>query len=152
MINIAYLEITSFVGMCPDAVHYYGNLVYYKNDNREEFELKRIISKKESKLLNEKDGFMSRWRAGSCTGRFETKEEIIKLGKKIWKKESPESVILVLGRSVVADPQEVIAGDKIIKQKINKLYKRAHKIDYYEDDEKEMDIISYEFGKIVGYK
>jgi hypothetical protein len=144
MIKICYLEINTFVGYCIGAIHYYGHLTF--EDKKKNIKCK--LNKQQAENLSTSD---YKYKIGMTSERFETEEEIINIAKKNWKKIYPPAEILIKGRSGILDPQQCIAGNKILKDKINILWKQAEKIGGYEGDEKQMTKISDKYMKIIGW-
>lgn len=130
MIKFCYLNITTF-----GVKHYYGCLSYegYK-PSKSSFDISKKMTKKEADAFNEYDKWKS-YRAGDITTRINTKKEIITIAKKIWKKKFPKAQALVLGRSGVAQPQEIVdTKDKNLMKENNKLFNELEKIYKLDND------------------
>jgi hypothetical protein len=105
-VELCVLNITSWVNNSLDAIHYYGsfNLIFDKSinidniDNRawgfyvkNKIELKRILSKKEAEILDEKDQtagiHLNLWKENKCkTIRFNTVKQLTNTAIKVYKK------------------------------------------------------------------
>lgn len=123
MIKFCYLNITTF-----GIKHYYGSLSYegYK-PSKSSFDITKKMTKKEADEFNRYDKWKS-YEAGNITTRINSRKEIISIAKKIWKKKFPKAKALVLGRSGIAQPQEIIDGDKKLMIENNRLFNELEKI------------------------
>jgi hypothetical protein len=98
--RIVTLEITSWCGVSPDAIHVYGKLIvhdlYYSINGKSscsstnqpeitqgfEIEIRRKLTQEE--IDSDPDRFAG-WRAGNYITNFLTEKELIKVAKKIFK-------------------------------------------------------------------
>ncbi len=148
-ITPCYLDVSSYVGISIGADHYYGHLKY----NDQKIELKHRLTQKEADLLNKKDGNnYNRYKKGALSERFDTEEQVEKIAIKTWKQHFPDANILIKGSDVYIEPQPCIDGLKVIKDKINRLYKRACKLGWFDNgNDKIVDEICDEYyHKILG--
>lgn len=100
---IAYLRITSFMGMCIDAVHFYGHL----RMGNVEHPLQRAMNATEARELSIKDGVT--YREGDPTGRFDNREQLIAEAKKQWRQLLPLALYLVEGDPGYVEPHRLLA-------------------------------------------
>jgi hypothetical protein len=138
--SIAILEINSFEFISAGASHYYGKL----HCGDEKVELERKLNKNTVKDFKDQ-----RYAVGGKTQRFNSEKHLLIYTLRVWKKIFPNAKVLLIGSSAYLDPQKCIAGDKILKKKINNYYKRAEEIGFYEGNEKEMTKISNEYMKEI---
>ncbi len=111
-----WLKITSWRGISFGAIHYYGELqidVEYPENGS--FELRRTLTASQAARMNKMDRelrpgdkYAGRWRAGETTDGFDTREDVIKQARKVWKKMFPRHRRLVLGDSVYDKPEAVL--------------------------------------------
>jgi hypothetical protein len=92
MAKLAYLDITSWVGISIGAEHFYGNLIM--GDNK--IELMREITIHEAVALDKKDGGwgtrVSAWKNGDkTTNRFNNRKSIAKVAIEIGKEKGIRS-------------------------------------------------------------
>ena len=147
--KIVYLVISSWTGISIEAEHFYGKLIFRdKYETIQEIELKRKLSLKEAKLLDKKDDCHT-WQILRETERFNSTNDIQKLAIKTYKKLFPSAEILIEGRSSVAEPQPILAGNLKLKKEINKLNKRANEIGRW-DNKKEMQKIWTKWNNLMG--
>jgi len=140
--KIVVLHISSFVGISPGAIHYYGSL----NSRSKTIELKYILTDKTAELLSKKDYC---YKAGMKTERFSSEKDIRRVARREWKKNFPDSIVLLEGSSSCVDPQKCLNGSKELKGEINRLWRMGEKIGGYEGDEKEMTKISDEYMNLL---
>lgn len=114
------MEIGSF-----GAEHYYGKLCCDGKD----VEIVRPMTQAEALKLNKKDD-VKFYKAGHELSRFDTKEEIISIAKKVWKTHFTDGDFLILGTASHAEPQLVLAGCEPIISKANKIFSKYEKIGY----------------------
>lgn len=156
-IDLVYLEIESWTGLCHDAIHCYGNLIgnISEDVNKEDtsIRLQRTITEKEAILENKKrrSRCSLRTKVGDKTDGFVEEKDLIKFAIRNWKKYFPNASILIKGRPVIAEPQTILVGPSKLKSEVNKLVKAADKLGRYEKEEndKEMDIISDKWIKLM---
>lgn len=107
MIKLAIINITTFVGMSFDADHYYGHIIFSElsiepgkasewsmNSLGKSQELSYELTLKDAKALDKKDhhdSYQYSWHHGDkmCT-RFNTPEDVIEAGIKIWREKMKE--------------------------------------------------------------
>lgn len=147
MDNVAYVNISSYSGISIGATHYYGKLEY--NDQFEE--LNYEMTKDQAQKFCAKDpSDLFTYREGETTTRFDTRDSVIAvaLGRI---KEYPDIEILLEGGKQSASVQEVVwAKDKVVMDKINKLYEEADALDYYSGkDDARMEDIDDTFSAIM---
>ena len=138
--NIVNLEISSFEGISPGAVHYYGRLSF----NGERTDLERRLNKRNIGKFR-KDFY----HIGDVTTRFNSENHVIRAAKRIWKKLFPNALVLLVGSGSILDPQKCIAGDPVLRKKINAYYRRAEAVGGYEGNEEEMTKISDEYMREI---
>jgi len=143
--KIAILEISSWAGISIGATHCYGD-VWIQG---EKIELQKVLTKEEAEIkTNIDEGY--RWKAGDTTGGFDSEKEIRIIAINICKK-NPSVKLLLEGTYCVADVQKAIYGDPKIISKINKLYKKADKIGFWDhrEHESEMEDIDNKFDSLL---
>lgn len=147
---VVVLEITSWAGTCPGAVHSYGRL--YADGGRIH-ELKRKLSTTAAAKLNRNDPSY-KWEAGEETKGFDGSDAIRTLAKRKWKKLYPDADMLLEGTHGCCDPQRCLAGPPKLRNRINALYKQAKKIGWYDGGhEDEMDKLFDEFWyDVIGHQ
>ena len=149
--KMAYLVISSWIGVGIGAEHFYGKITFRSTsrvDTREK-ELKRKLSLNEAKALDKKDGCHT-WRVLRETERFNSSDDIRKLAIKTYKKLFPLAEFLIEGRSSIAEPQPIIAGDdKKLMREVNRLNKMADDVGRWDNNE-EMQKIWDEWNVLLG--
>lgn len=147
------LEISSFAGSVG-AEHYYGKIVFYENHEFQRVELKHILTAKEARYLTKKDeAWGAKFRKGMTTERFESKEEIVRQAKKLWKKAFPKAHVLLYGSSGVASIQPWLdcrPGLEKLMAHVNVLYRIREKRGGYEQDPEAADAIDRKYWKLTG--
>jgi hypothetical protein len=149
--RVAYLETRSWIGYVAGASHYLGMLWC----NGKEFELQRKIDKEEAIQLNKE--FMRRigvdgaYSPGDYTNGFLSREHLLKVAIKEVKKQFPDALVLIESSHVVCSFEPVVwAKDRKIKTDLNKLYKKAEKIGFFDGGrEKDADLIDKEWKDIL---
>ena len=145
------LHISSWRGISFGAQHYYGSLHYSGEGVYEERKLRRVLTAKTAKILNDQRGCTeeenryARFHAGESTECFDSETHVRLAALRKWKKEFPDAVFLLEGQSAVCDPQKCLAGPKDLKKTINAFYLASEKTGGYEGDEKEMSRITDEY-------
>jgi len=141
--NFVHLSISSFMGLSPEATHYYGTLSSYDGKEIISHEILRKMDREDVRLFN-KNNWGAVYRVGELTRRFTTEQGIIRIAKKIWRKHFPSSKVLILGRGAVCEPQLIIdiASESLewFKRKNNILYKRAEKCNCWDNESKMLKI------------
>lgn len=132
--DIVFLSVSSFIGVAVEAVHYYGRLRLLQGGESID------ITYKVTKAQAAKWG--CGYRLGDKSTRFLSRRKVINAAKKHFKIYFPKAAVLVLGRSALAEPQEILVGPKEFKDKITKLAKRYARLDWdIEADREEIDEI-----------
>jgi hypothetical protein len=152
--KIAILEISSWIGISIGAQHFYASLCYYDQKNQyQKMDLTRKLSAKEIKELNKADSYLGLYhKIGEDYKSFNTSEQTRIVAIKYVIKFLHSIEILLEGRSAVASVQKCIyAKDNKTKIKINKLYDRANKLNFYHKKEnwKKMEKIDNKFLEIT---
>lgn len=145
---LIHLEVSSWVGQDPKAVHYYGTL---KSDDQS-IELKRKVKKSDLKNLNNESDIILTYRLGSLTNKFNTKEEVIKLAKKTYKEHFKEATVLCLGNDHHREPKKILDAAKGIKGKANTLFRAAEKLGFYDNPKNDevMDTLTHKWETVIG--
>ena len=128
--KLVYLEITSWIGISIDAMHFYGSLKGHINDDFRSIELLHALTIEEAKVVSKASSI--RFSPGDMYNGFLNKQDIINLALKIYKDRFPQAEVLVLGRIAIADPQEILDGPPAFKDAVNKLYNTAESIGWYD--------------------
>lgn len=137
MSQVTYLEITSWIGMSPEAVHYYGSL---KNDD-ERVDLTRTLTRRDVSELRKTirrqypgafELYASGIEVGSKYTGFDTHAELIDLAKSTYRNHFPDSSILLVGRSSVCDPQKMVDGPADLMTAANKIYEEFESFEGYQ--------------------
>lgn len=136
--HMVILEITSFIGTSPGAIHYYGKLIDEHNDKRAD--VAKELTTAEARHLNEGD-FSKAWKKGHLSERIETKDKVRTAAKMIWRKEFPDSKVLVEGSWTTNDPKIIIdttfpAGTKsfVLNALANAHYEYWYRLDELRED------------------
>lgn len=157
--KIVILQLSSWRGISIGAIHFYANLHYEdENEKHQTIELKRLLSKKEVLELNKEDRrryptCYTRYKVGEEYQGFWTEEDAKETAINYVKEKMPEVDVLINGSWSCIDVAECIyAKDKTIMTKINKLYKQAEKIGFYDNpkNDKKMDRIDEQYWKLTG--
>jgi len=141
--NLIHLYITSFIGVSPGAVHYYGSL-----KSKKSIELKKKVKQSDLKALN---GSHPTYRVGNITTRFNSEKEIIRLAIKTYKEHFKNATVLCLGNTTFIEPKKILDAPKGVKTKANALYRKADKLGMWENKNKddEMEKLTKEWYEIV---
>ena len=140
--KVVVLNITTYAGYCVGASHYYGAL--HSRDKR--IELGFILTKKTAPLVSHKD---YQYKAGQRSIRFISEKDIRRVARREWKKNFPDSILLLEGTPACGDPQRCLEGPKELKKEINRLKNTAEKIGWYEGDDEGMTKISDEYMNLL---
>ena len=116
--KIINLDIKSWQGVSPGALHFYGCLCGGKPYRK--VEIKKAMTAREARELSKRDSF--HYRSGSTTERFADKDELIQLAVKTYKEHFPAAKVLLLGNPVSAEPQRVLDAPPRIFKKGNKMF------------------------------
>lgn len=120
MIQTAYLDITTWVGLSPGAEHYYGTLKGPDGENHDVWDsLTAEAARQRNRLEN-----VTHYEAGDETRRFATKTALREAAVAQFKEKYPNKVILVEGSRSTLMPQLVLVGPRPYKHAVNKLYRR----------------------------
>jgi hypothetical protein len=145
-LKICHLSISSFRGISPGAIHFYGSLWY----GGERVELKKKMDAKQAAYLSTKD---YKYHAGEITERFNSENEILDIAIKLWKKYYPEADVLLEGSSGVLDPQKCLDGPSILKKRINELWQQSREIGGWNGNLGKMKEIADEYlYDVLGWK
>lgn len=132
--RVVYLTLTTWAesSCVPWAKHWYGKL----ERCHEIMRVYCVLTEKDAKRLNEDDGENdpTAWpyKAGEQSGRFFSRDAVIKAALDCWQKQWPDADILILGDPLTLDPQEVLAGPEPLKSDINAIVERCHSSGYYD--------------------
>lgn len=132
--RVVYLTLTTWTESCITwAEHWYGRLKQRKDGHERNLEVDRILTAKDAKQLNESehDPTAPPYKAGERTGRFFSRDAVIKAALECWQEHWPKADILILGDPLTLDPQEVLVGPEPLKTKINEIVHLCHTTNYY---------------------
>ena len=107
--NVVVLEITSFIGLSSNAMHYYGKLVGYLGNAKKEIRLDRTLRKSDAIELTKhyrKDNTRGRgfiFRPGMSFSGFNSRDDVIEKAIEVFNSDFPDGDILVED-----DPNEVV--------------------------------------------
>jgi len=149
--HIVFLTITTWVGTCAlGATHYYGRLRPLDGD--QSFDVNYKMDKEDVKIMNKtwliKDNCLDAYKIGEKSERFRDEKRLIANARKQFKIDFPKAKVLVLGDGAVVEPQEILVGPREFKTKINRLARRAKKINYWEGNEVEMQKLCDEWHEL----
>lgn len=158
--DIVCLEISSWRGISIGAMHYYGKIVGYKDNEYHHATLTRKLSAYVAAEMNrhhrkefpyEHDPY--RYRAGQTTECFDTRQQIISLAKRCWLTHFPKAHVLMLGSFSVANPQQILIAPADFKKKVNDLWREDERIGGYEGNPKRSEEIYREYQAYInGYR
>lgn len=134
--SVIHLEITSFRGISPGAIHYYGQVrpaydSHYDRENGKrkyiKDELKYVIEQKHIDMMDElcdpRDWERWMWEVGNETGRFFSKEDVIEAAIKLFnEKYDPNVDVLTTWKSVYMfnrTKDKFLAGSKDVIARVN---------------------------------
>lgn len=130
--KIVYLEISTYRGISPEAVHFYGKVVH---GNHEET-MTHPLNRKQAAALNkeaQRMGRRMRHKPGSEHPGFDTRQDVIGAGEAYFKSNFDELAdMLILGKHYSGEPQPVLIGPQELKDKINAWHKEAETIGWYD--------------------
>ena len=109
---IGHLQISCWAGFGGE--HYCGTIKIDGDTTDNDWEVKHPMSAKEAKYLNKKDEISewARYKPGTLTERFETRDELVSFAVKEFKAKYPDG-ILIRGSACSMSPHEIIyAPDK----------------------------------------
>lgn len=120
---ITTLEVL-YWGVALGGEHYTGTLKGYTDMGFKSYKVEHKLSQKEATYLNKKDCTNSRffvYRKGQLSDRFETLDQLEREAVKIYKKEFPFSIVLVLKRGSVSvcSPEKILDGPEPFKTDVN---------------------------------
>lgn len=116
--KVWYLGISSWRGVTPFAIHYYGRLRSGLDEDHAEIELKRDLSLNEIRDENRKEGWAI-YRKGDKTKAFDSEDAVIEAAKQYIIKAGSlpmSSTILIRGNWCAAGPQEILVGPDSLKE------------------------------------
>lgn len=146
--KIVYLEITTWIGVSLGAMHFYGELVGYIDDEYTKVELKRKLTSAAVKELHEYG--WSSVRAGDLFHGFDTRDDIRDEALATWQEHFPAALVLLEGRSAIGNPQKVLAGPEDFKTRVNQWYEEDKDLGGYEGEQEDrVDAIFYEYQKYL---
>ena len=149
--NIAYLDITSWVGYSFEASHYYGKL---KDRTRGKFldnwiELERQLTAADIKAFNKEDRSF-RYEVGDLTTRFNSEQSVI--DKALSMVEELEIDVLYEGDPTYAEPQKIIFSNTGFDiNKANEIFEKFDVLDW-DKNEEEKEVTQKQWTKITGLK
>ena len=133
--NVIFIRVCTFVGTGVGAVHYYGILKQLCGGRSADVTHK--LTQIEADRLNKKwltkdmrESLSAGYQKGEESSRFFSRAAVIVAAKREFKKDFPKATVLVLGRSAVAGPQEILVGPKKFKDAVNVLAKEYNKLDW----------------------
>jgi hypothetical protein len=156
-----YLDISSFVGFSPEAVHVYGKLIRPSSSMEKyavvELEYKLTRSQAERRnILHFKqypgDKYKP-YREGSITNGFDTEQDLIDFAMEHWKEYFPNERLLICGSPSRVTPQPILSGaTKRIREQSQRLFKQVE--DLYGDKTepsswKKYDALSKKWDEII---
>jgi len=132
--RVVYLTLTTWTeSSCVAwAEHWYGRLKQRRSGHERCHEVDYVLTAKDAKSLNEGDPTAPPYKAGERSGRFFSREAVIKAALECWQEHWPEADILILGDPLTLDPQEVLAGPEPLKSDINAIVEWCHSTGYYD--------------------
>jgi hypothetical protein len=142
--KVVYCQITSWVGRVEGAEHYYVELVQRCGDEKT---LHHSLTLSEAERLNRRNPD-KRWLPGEDIRYFFDINRAVRAAVAGYKTMFPGAIILVEGASSSFEPQPILDGPKEVMAAINKLVEQAEDIDWWEEDEKAMRVISEKWKTI----
>lgn len=131
--NAWYLELSSFRGWTPGAIHWYGTL---RNRKKQVVRLTHRLSAVQAARLNRKDEAM--YVTGDESERFESRAAVLRVAKKEFHRVAAKQDVLLLGSSVVADPLRPIAGPAKTVAALCRIWQAAQRSGGWDRNEKAM--------------
>lgn len=120
-----FLEVSSWQGVSIGAEHYYGKLVRYSPYHTVELEYR--LTEKQAAEFSKKDDW--KYKAGDKCSRFDTVDEVVKLGIAQYKDFFPDAKILFTGESSTsAEPSKMIDGDPDLMKLANEIWQKYEAI------------------------
>ena len=105
--GFVYLNIRSWIGIGLGAQHYYGTLE--ARGDIDDIVLTRTLSARQAARANRYRGVLPLHRQGDVSSGFDSIDDIKALAIKTWKDLMPQGETLLLGRSSIAEPLEILA-------------------------------------------
>jgi hypothetical protein len=149
------LSITSFRGVSPGAIHYYGRLHHYETEPRVDLEVRRALSAREARELTKLDRSTYSWykgggyKPGDLTDRFDSILELRAFALKHYKELVPGTMLLLVGQFAVADPQECLDGPEDLKLSINNHWSLFERCGGHDGNRKEADFLYRSYQKLL---
>jgi hypothetical protein len=145
--KIVSLETSSYAGICPGAIHYYGYLQLFSNNDLEKITLNRVLDKESAAKLNKfkERGF---YREGDETERFDSESQVIECAINCWKDFFSEGDILVLNKGCSVDPCKILYAEEPFMTEGNRLFEEAEFIGFWDYQEEKMQKIVDEWDKL----
>lgn len=152
-----WLEISTWVGICIGAQHFYGRL--HENNrgpggNSGETDVTHALTRKEAAYLNKKNswtGFMAK-KGGEMSRDFEAREQVYAAGIKLFRKQYPGDVILIVGSHGSLSAQPLLSWPAWFEtqaKRVNELAAEWARIGGYEGNEKRAGQIDNEWQKLL---
>jgi hypothetical protein len=144
--KVVYCNIVSWAERVPNAEHYYVDLKSGSYPNRVIKKVWHNLTQSEADRLNRRaiqdpQYPDQKWEAGEEVGYFFSRERAVEGAIAAYKTLFPDAVILVEGDIGTYEPQLILDGPSVVMEAINKLYKEAEAINWWEENEVIMQAI-----------
>ncbi len=148
------LEISTWTGLSPGAVHFYGTICHYDGeDELQQHRLEQPMSAKEAARRRKRDrraGYTyTSWRAGQPTTGFDSSKDIIAAARKVFREICPRCRVLLRGSFGVGGPQAVLIGPRWFKTAGNHLHREAVACGWWEGSPRRMRKLEREWDSLL---
>lgn len=143
--KIKFLQVTSFVGLDPDASHFYGKI---KGDK---LDVSRELTEEEAMKLASDDGDINQYflYVNEGTIRFDTLEQLYGAAVRRLVELGWDNCVLLEGEHYIAQPQRTIYAKDQTFYDLNDLFDRFKKLEWDSAEEEEKGKISLEWVKLL---
>ena len=128
---IVYLRLATWAGITPGAQHHYGYLE--PSGSLSDIKLVKPLTVADARRLNRQSraaGFRGRFKPGSPTGKFNSREAVIAFAIERWRDLLPDHQHLVLGDRSAAEPCPLLdsrsAETEELRAEVDSLVRRYH--------------------------
>jgi hypothetical protein len=147
--EVVRLDITTWVGTCAiGAQHWYGKLKWHDEGNLDdwhEHELQYVMNAKQARDMNRGDEWAT-YKAGEESGRFWSREDVVKKALEQWQKLVPHGKVLLECDTASCGPCEILAGPPKLVRLGNQLWRADDKAGW--DWNKKREIVDKQWQKL----
>ena len=107
--DVVYLDLSTWIGLSPGAVHWYGRLKGYNGIKRHRVDLRYSLTITQAKKVSRRD---YTYREGMMYSAFDDQEAAIAFAKSVWREHFPNAKALVVGSSSINQPCRIVVPEE----------------------------------------